>query len=206
MNAIQARVMWRRATAARTREERTITAYLQKKHPEIYAEASAFYNHLNKLYPTKGDLRKVPEFKTLSWGKHGKLSKYVKTEYPNIPVSKTTEFRDNLQLEIELLPLEETPTTSTQLVENPVPEPAQFCVLEEGTATMPDTTTSSDPVQIGEEIINTLSDPIQIGEIDEEIINQIIADLQKDPDIQNIFDDILDVDEVTPLEAELLMW
>ena len=179
--------MWRRAQAAKVRQERTITAFIKAKHPEIYGEAAVFYNELNKRYPNKNDLRKVPEFQTLSLSIPDQPSKYWKKEYPNITVNVSSTFNDNLQLKIPLLSNKTAEDTPVQFSEiTTTPEPAQFCVVEEGTAT-------------------TMPDPVQLGEIDDDIINKIVADLQKDPDIQSIFDDI-DVDEVSPLEAELLFW
>ena len=38
------------------------------KYPDAYEEASAFYNHVNSIYPTKCDLRKTKEFKALRMG------------------------------------------------------------------------------------------------------------------------------------------
>ena len=188
MNAKEERLMWRRAQAAKVREERTITAYIQAKHPEIYSKAATFYNQLNKRYPNKSDLRKVKEFQALLSANPVQPSKYHKKEYPNITVNVGPVFTDSLQLRIPLLSAEDTLAATTTPIQSPeittTPEPAQFCVIEEATA---------------------MSDPVQFGEMDDDIINKIVADLQKDPDIQNIFDD-MDLEEVTPLEAELLLW
>ena len=71
MNPKESRLIWRRAQAARAREERIITGYIKAKHPEIYGEATDFYNQLNKRYPHKCDLRKVPEFRALSLNNAG---------------------------------------------------------------------------------------------------------------------------------------
>ena len=46
---------------------------------------------------------------------------------------------------------------------------------------------------------------VQLGEIDKGIIDKIVADLQNDPDIHNFFEDI-EVEQLSPLEAELLLW
>ena len=197
--------MWRRAQAAKTREERTITAFIKGKHPEVYHEAAAFYNELNRRYPSKNDLRKVPEFQSLTLNVPVQTTKYWKKEYPDINVA--LPFKDTLELRIPLLnkTAEDTPT----------PEPVQFCVVEEGTATTaedtPTTTTTPtpEPVQfcVVEEgtVTTTTPEPVQLGDIDNDIIEKIIADLQKDADLQSIFDD-MDLDEVSPLEHELLFW
>ena len=63
---------------------------------------------------------------------------------------------------------------------SPVPEPALFCTIEkEGL--------------------------IHIPEIDDDVINKIVADLQNDPFIHDFFED-MEIEELTPLESELLLW
>ena len=196
--------MWRRAQAAKTREERTITAFIKAKHPEVYHEAAAFYNVLNRRYPNKNDLRKTPEFHSLTLNVPVQTTKYWKKEYPDINVA--LPFKDTLELRIPLL---------NKTAED-TPEPVQICVVEEGTPTTtedtPTTTTTPtpEPVQFcvveGEGTATTTTpEPIQLSDIDNDIIEKIIADLQKDTDLQSIFDD-MDLDEVSPLEHELLFW
>ena len=204
MNAKESRNLWRRAQAAKTREERTITAYIKSKHPELYHEAATFYNELNEKYPNKSDLRKVPEFHTLMSRVpvQTPIPKYWKKEYPDIninvgsPLNK--KFKDNLELRIPLLPNktaeEDTATTAEQIEA--------------------DTTTTPDPVQFCE----IITDHAGLGatlneEIHGDIIDKIVADLQKDPELQAFFADTdidididIDIPENSPLEQELSFW
>ena len=108
---------WRRAQTAKVREERVITGYIETKYPKIYAEAAAFYNRLNKKYPSKCDLRKTNDYhvwKTTITGETVKSSS-TKKAFPNIKKhtyvdiessSDTKKYEDNLQLKIPLMPYE----------------------------------------------------------------------------------------------------
>ena len=58
----------RRQYRQEAREALFIKEYIQNKYPDAYEEASAFYNHVNSIYPTKCDLRKTEEFKALRMG------------------------------------------------------------------------------------------------------------------------------------------
>ena len=93
----QYRLTWRRERAAKTRQERVISAYVRLTQPMLYAEAMGFYNTLAKKYPNKMDLRKVPEFQEL--------------KPKSIDTSGRPFFNDNLDLRIPLLKLT-TPSTS----------------------------------------------------------------------------------------------
>ena len=50
------------------REALFIKDYIHTKYADAYEEASAFYNYINSMYPTKTDLRKTQEFKALRMG------------------------------------------------------------------------------------------------------------------------------------------
>ena len=188
MNSKQLRQEWRRAQAAKVREERIITAYVKANHPEIYNNAAVFYNKLNEKYPKKHDLRKVKDFKTLLSDNSPKPQKYQEKTFPSITVNAQPTFTDCIQLRIPLLSVEDivpAATTPVLPVQSPpvattTPEPAQFCTIEK-------------------------EDLVHFAEIDDDAINQIVADLQNDPFIHTFFED-MEIDELSPLEAELLMW
>ena len=200
MNSKELRQEWRRDQAAKVREERIITAYVKAKHPEIYSNAAVFYNKLNQKYPKKYDLRKVKEFKTLLSGNAPNPRKYQEKTFPNITVNAQPTFMDCLQLRIPLLPVEDTvPTATTPVlsvqsppattpvspVQSPpvattTPEPAQFCTIEK-------------------------EDLVRFAEIDDDVINQVVADLQNDPFIHTFFED-MEIEEPSPLEVELSTW
>ena len=217
----ETRSLWRRAKVARAREDSIISGYVREKYKKIYGEAAGFYNQLNAKYPNKPNLRKVKEFKALS--KEPDLKeKNPKRKYPNIDVNRTCSFRDNLQLRIPLLQTKATPptdpvqnveiTTTPELVLNviqeatPPPDPVQNVIHK---AMPPDPvqnveiTTTPELVSIQEAAAPT-SD-LQFGQIDNAVIDRIVSELQKDPGLQNIFDDI-EFNEATPAEADDIFW
>ena len=54
-----------RKRKASSRKDMLMIAYVNKKYPLIYKEAETYYNKLDETYPSKLDLRKTTEFKTL---------------------------------------------------------------------------------------------------------------------------------------------
>ena len=208
-----ARNLWRRAQSAKVREGRVITGYIEVKHPEIYAEAITFYNSLNQKYPSKSDLRKTVEFSNLSLPvpvetvNPDKKKKYKKKSYPNInngvyasnmyssPPDKN--FKDNLELRIPLIPLT---TETSESMQNSQLEP-----IAEADTTELMQNTQIEPTEI---IINETDLQSTLNEeFPDDVIDKIVAELQKDAQLESIFDDIdVDIPEVSPLEAELLCW
>ena len=177
------RILWRRARAAKTREDRTVNEYIKIKHPEIYQEAVDFYDKLNAKYPYKGDLRKLSEFYKLS-----------------ADMRKAKSYTDNMVLRIPLLacdkPVEDTPVEDTPTVEDtPV----------EDTPTVEDTPVEDTPTVEDTPVEDTTAAFVQLGPIDNDVIDKIVAELQGDADICNFFES-MDVDQLTPLEEELLMY
>ena len=204
--ALTQRNIWRRAQAAKVREGRVITGYLEVKYPEIYAEAIAFYNGLNEKYPNKCDVRKTIEFINLKSsapvGESQKQKKeYRKKSYPNMHLPSTKSFKDNLELRIQLMQ-PQTKASDSQ------PEPDTTELME---------STSVEPAEI---TINELQPTLNV-EFSDDTIDKIIADLQKDAELTAFFDNLqedadltsffdddidipVDIPELTPLEAELL--
>ena len=82
--------------------------YFEIKHQEIYAEAVAFYNHVNNLHPEKKDIRKTEEFKALKRGftfvakKQDKAAKNPPQQYLPITTVNHANFtvitNDDLQI------------------------------------------------------------------------------------------------------------
>ena len=81
----------RRQYSQESRSAIFIKEYIHAKHQEIYEEAVAFYNHVNNLYPQKGDLRKTQEFKAMKLGMTfvAKQRKNLRQVY--LPISTTDE-------------------------------------------------------------------------------------------------------------------
>ena len=213
MNSLTSRQVWRRDRAATIRQERTITAYIKAKYPKIYGEAANFYNALNKRYPHKFDLRKLPEFHALCLDIPSKKSKYWTKEYPNIPegsafqdnmerteeypnITEDSGFQDNMELRIQLLPyntVQGSEDTTTSTLQG-----------SEDTTTLQGSEDTTTPTLQGSEVPEP-AQFVQLGEIDHDTIDKIVADLQNDPDIYNFFEDI-EVEQLSPLEAELLLY
>ena len=236
--AREARLEWRRARAAKVREDRIISVYLKEKHPGIYNDAASFYNELNRKYPNKYDLRKVKEFKALLTGNPPEpQGKRREKTFPNIPVQST--ITDNLELRIPLLsvqstvqsppatpvqspvqsppatPVQSPPTTPVQSpVQSPPATPVQLppttpvqSPVQSPPATpvqLPPTTPVQLPVQLPPPAIEK-EDLVHITALDDDMLNKIVCDLQNDPFIHDFFQD-MDIDELSPLEAELLLW
>ena len=204
MTSLTSRQHWRRARAATIRKERTIIAYIQSKHSKIYQEAVGFYTKLNNKYPSKHDLRKLPEFYELAH---------------HVDTNITEGFQDTMELRIPLLAcntpdtsaLQEDPSTPDTPALQEDPSTPDTPALQKDPST-PDTlalqedpSTPDTPALQGDMDVQELGECVQLGELDQDIIDKIVADLQNDPNIYSIFEDI-QVDELTPLESELLSY
>ena len=58
----------RRQHRQEARQALFIKDYVKEKYHDVYEEASAFYNYVNNMYPTKPDIRRTEEFKALRLG------------------------------------------------------------------------------------------------------------------------------------------
>ena len=157
----------RREEAKRKRTERVVTGYVKICHPEIYAKAYEFYQHLDALYPGKRDLRKTTVFLSLKSEHTRSVNKPVKRVRVHHTAEKTTT--DNMVLHI---PLMQRKTTTVQ-------------ETTEETATVQETT--EETVTVQETTEETTTDLLPI---DDNILEEIMADLREDPDIQRFFDDL----------------
>ena len=211
MASLTPRQIWRRDRSATIRQERTITGYIRAKYPEIYSEAVNVYNVLNKNHPNKFDLRKLPEFRE-------KCQDSSSKKYPNIPQGYTEEdpnkvqedpnkFRDTMELRIPLLP--NTATTTLQASGD-----LQDTATLQASGDLQDTVTST--LQASGDLQDQPFTPtgsevpepaqcVQLGEIEQDLVDKIVADLENDPDIYRFFENI-DVEQLSPLEAELLLY
>ena len=80
----------RRVNKSKARQALFITEYFQTKYFELYNEAATFFNALNKMYPTKYDVRKATEFRQWKACVNGEIRKSRKrTTYLNIEVDET---------------------------------------------------------------------------------------------------------------------
>ena len=213
MTTLTARQAWRRARTATVREERTITAYIRAKYPKIYCEAANFYNALNERHPHKADLRKLPEFHALTLDiPSKKTKKYATKEYPYIPEGFTNQenteqtkenpnMTDNMQLRIELLQMQASKVQESA-EDTTTPQASEVQESAEDTTT-PQASEDTTTPQASE--VQEPASYLELGEIDYDTIDKIVRDLQNDPEILNFFEDI-EIDQLSPLEAELLIY
>ena len=199
----------RNQSRAKVRESLFITEYVENKHKQVYIEAAAMYNNLNKKHPRKPDLRRTMEFrawknatKTQSTA-HIPQPKYNRKQYEDISLISVQPL--NMRLEIPLLPAANSTRQSsdkedqTTTHDNP---PPVVEIVQEGDQT---------PVQQGPNIVPSL-----IEELSPQVIDKIIQDLRNDPDMDDLMQNVeeqieeellgleIDIDEIPdPLGDEL---
>ena len=100
----------RNETKVLTRESIFVNEYVKTKYKDIYSEAASLYNHINKKYPQKPDLRKSPEFR--EWKNSVAASngqprthvprqkdyKYNRTQYRDMKLITETSRKESNQL------------------------------------------------------------------------------------------------------------
>ena len=184
---------WREKQRAQKRKTVFVDEYVRVKYSKVYSEAINFYTALDQIYPGKRNLCKTTEFQSWRVKVHNKDKK--STADTRQPQQESTR---NMVLNIPLIPLPSTmppqPTTNT---------------VETQTETTGETSTTSQ-LDTPSEIQQPLATPLGIGaeltieippiqpetplETDEEItdrrIQEIIAELRDDPDLNRIFDDL----------------
>ena len=216
MASVTARQVWRRQKASATRRERTVVEYIRVKYPEIYSESLNVYNVLNSKYPNKFDIRKLPEFYETC---HASSS----NKYPNKVQSDSNKFRDSMVLRIPLLQnsTTSTPQASGDLQDTTTSTPQASGDLQDTTTSTPqasgdlqDTTTSTPQASgdlqdqphtpTGSEVPEA-AQYVQLGQLEHDVVDMIIEELEQEPDLYNFFEDI-DVEQLSPLEEELLMY
>ena len=132
---VQRRRELRSQHTMKVRKTKFIASYIQAKYRTIYAEASEFYNTIDKHYPEKRDLTKTVDYR--AW----ELTTVRETEQSNMepsscrvrkplsPRATATDMR-NFQLRIPLLDLMETTDEGTT---GPVTQEETTETLDEGT-------------------------------------------------------------------------
>ena len=220
------------------RQNSLITDYIRHKYHDVYAEALRFYTGLNDRYPNKTDLRKVDEYKLWKSGVVPMLEQEPQPSRPVIPQNQEQEsqpsrpvtpqpsspdssepeesqshdinaYEDNLELRIPIhryrtvKPVNSINTQTISIVtEEVIQESAQESAQEE-----------SITVQIPQ--VETL-EPTLVEELSPDFVEEIINLLRKDPDLNNMFNNIneqlnfeetdIDMAEYSLLEQELENW
>ena len=152
----------RRMDTKRRRAEKVMLGYVKTLHPGVYDEANRYYTNLDKIHPGKKDLTKTTDFRSL-------LKNKVAT-------------MDRFELRIELMDHGTATTTTTPAAETapaPAPEITPDPAAETAPAPAPEITL--DPVG---ETTPTLTP------LDEETLEQLMADLRQDPAMGDFLDNI----------------
>ena len=182
----------RNQSRAKVRESLFIAEYVQHKYSNVYMEAAAMYNNLNKKHPRKPDLRRTTEFrawknitKAQSTG-HIPPTRYKRTQYEDISLAALQPLA--VRLEIPLLPVANSTRQSSdkedQTTTHDNPPPVNE-ILQEGDQT---------PVQQDPNIVPSL-----IEELSPQVIDKIIQELRNDPDMDDLMQDVEE-----QIEEELL--
>ena len=187
----------RREEAKRRRLERVIAGYINICHSEIYNEAWQFYKGLEEMYPDKKDLRKTPAFMSL------KHMRNKPTEKVNFCRTRERTVTDKMVLQIPLMkttttnvretsgpspPSEETTveTTTTNVRETSGPPPSSEETTVETTTT--NVRETSGPSPSSEE--TTVETTTELPLIDDGTLEELIAELREDSNLQGFFDNL----------------
>ena len=200
----------RRQYSQEARSAIFIKEYIHVKHQEIYQEAVAFYNHVNNLYPQKGDLRKTQEFKAMKLGMTfvAKQRKNLRQMYLPIPTTDEHIFTVISTTDSTTEQAETFPSTADSTTEQTETFPSTADSTTEQGETFPSTTEPKImqlriPLMSPHEIttttvleenpLTTLCDELQPTleeEIPEEVYNEILAGLRQDPDLSKLMEEI----------------
>ena len=173
---------WRESQRVVKRQSIFVKEYVRSKFAEVHSEAMNFYSALDQVHPQKKDLLRTQEFR--SWratfnNNNKKKSTAVTRQTVQQPI-------DNMILKIPLLPLSSSTPLQASVVEPTVqsqpeipPETVDMTTAELQLAT---------PPEIGAE--TTVEMPIEMPhdfEITDRRIQEIITELNNDPDLNSSF-------------------
>ena len=196
---------WRQTQRTQRRVSYFIEEYVREKYGNIYSEALNFYATLDRLYPEKIDLRKTREFREWKQTIPDDINRETLTAVTTVNQTAQNQINsnssidqaeqqqtDNFVLRIPLIPRSSTPQApppEDRTVEIPQPTTPQ-----EMSAEIPPSQPSQ--LEIGAEYTIEIP-PLQsemLTENDEGItdqrIREIIQELQNDPDLDGLFNDI----------------
>ena len=186
MNRTQQKRAARHVRSVQSRHDRLVSAYLKKKYPKEYKEASQYYDQLNDKYPHKRDLTKTDEFLFLSTGYTSFYQKYRAQQECQKKTGDDNQTNDTMALKI---PLMEKSDVEIAVISQKI----------------------DDSLLIPEDIYKNLLESITKDPEMNAILNDITTyPEQQDPEKQqqqliDELDDILpEITEQSPLEKELL--
>ena len=166
---------WRQKQRVVKRKTIFVHEYVRAKFDKVYAEAMKFYSHLDQTYPDKKDLCKTTEFR--KWRENV-------TKKSTAPTQQSAH-EATLVLNIPLLShppsTVETTSTASELAPSEMQQSA------------------STPPEIGAETIVEMPPPTPLetdDEINDRRIQEILAELRDDPDLNRIFDNVEPNDQI----------
>ena len=214
------------------REGTFVADYIKTKYPAMYEEAATLYNSINKLHPSKPNLRKTIQYRMwkneMAQANNQPLQpiprqrdRYVKpTEYRNMatgvnntsetPASpspdQTSQLAGARQFVLEIPLMTQPETVITQSSEGEQPETHE---MEEGE--QPETHEMEEGEQPETHVLEEGApleslDPSLMDVVPPDVVEKIIADLQRDPSLKQIMDDLENEyvhDEIMGLEIDI---
>ena len=201
--SVNIRAQRRKDREQKIRKDRVITGYIERNYPEIYKEAEDFYNVLNNAYPTKKDLRRTNEYACMGTGVS------TRRRYPRKTIPKKKRVENTMVLNIPLLTkpnnkvIDMSQDSQIEAIVEP-PQPVEEAIVEPPLPV--EEAIVEPPLPVEEAIVEQPLFPI----ISDERIEEIIRDLKEnDPDLEQLFNEIdidIEIENVSPLESEPLMW
>ena len=197
--------MLRRQYRQEARQALFIKEYISERYSEAYKEAAGFYNYVNSLHPQKKDLRRTEEFKAIKMGFAYNPSNTT-TETETQQTASPTETQQTVsptETQQTANPTEIRQTTTNQKTMElriPLMSTDLFTkkVTQENVITTAYTETLADDTDL---FLNQ--------EIPDDVYQALLTELQKDPDLSKIMDDmelspIMDMDIDLPVEDDRL--
>ena len=170
---VQVRI-WRQNKKMEKRVSVFVQEYVKEKHQNIYAEAVNFYTTLNGLYPKKNDLRKTKEFR--EW-KKAKPDNNRETSTTATITNQAAQDQTNANSRID----QAVQQTNNFTLRIPLIPQSSISQAE----------ISPQELEIGAEYtVETAPLQAEMQGITDQRIQEIIEELQNDPDLDGIFNDI----------------
>ena len=175
------------------RKDSFISEYFQIKYPHIYVEAIKYHDKLRDFYPQKHDLRKTDHFKRLKTGPQQATNTGPQQATNTGPQQATNTGP------------QQATNTGPQQSENTIKLNMELKIPLWKTSTLE---SAQDINAVAEEVLGEGIYPQLLEEVSPECMEQIIDELQQDPDLKGIFTELdvgseIEIDQDTSLENEL---
>ena len=181
----------REITKTLTRQGMFIAEYVQCKYKETYKEAANMYNQLNNRYPCKPDLRKTKEFrdwKNTMAEAGGQSPKHIPRGKKKGYIYKRTAYW-NITLDDEQTKPSHTSDKVAETSQTSKPPDKVMCLNIPLLNASAYTATQQVTVEEGDQTDMDM-DPSILDGISQETLHKIIEELQADPNLRDIMNDI----------------